>query len=43
MMGLEGEVIALENKYAVLLVPALGLQMQVKVEKRNVERVRRVG
>ena len=43
MMGLEGEVIALENKYAVLLVPALGLQMQVKVERRNVERVRRVG
>lgn len=39
MMGLEGEVIALENKYAVLRVPSLGLQMQVKVERRNVERV----
>ena len=43
MMGVEGEVIALENKYAVLRVPSLGLQLQVKVERRNVEKVRRVG
>ncbi len=43
MMGVEGEVIALANKYAVLRVPALGLQLQVKVERKNVEKVRRVG
>lgn len=41
LMGLEGEVVEVQHKFAVLSIPALGLCMQVKVERENVEVIKR--
>lgn len=40
-MGLEGEVVDVQHRYAVLSIPTLGLSMQVKVDRENVEVVKR--
>lgn len=40
-MGLEGEVMDVQHRYAVLNIPTLGLSMQVKVDRENVEVVKR--
>ena len=41
MMGMEGEVVDLKHRYVVLRIPALGLQMQVKVPKENIQIVKK--
>lgn len=41
LMGMEGEVVDVKNKYAILLIPSLGLQMQVKVPKENIQVLKR--
>ena len=41
LMGMEGEVVDVKNRYAILMIPSLGLQMQVKVPKENIQVLRR--
>ena len=41
MMGMEGEVIDLKHRYVVLRIPALGLQMQVKVPKEKIQIIKK--
>lgn len=43
LMGLEGQVVDIQHRYAILSIPTLGLQMQVKVPKENVQLVKRSG
>jgi len=43
LMGMEGRVVDIQHRYAILSIPSLGLQMQVKVPKEQVEVVRRSG
>lgn len=41
LMGMEGEVIDIQHRYAILNIPSLGLSMQVKVERENVQVIKR--
>jgi transcription antitermination factor NusG len=41
LMGMEGEVIDIKHRYALLRIPALGLQMQVKVPKENIQLIKK--
>jgi transcription antitermination factor NusG len=41
LMGMEGEVVDVKNRYAILMIPSLGLQMQIKVPKENIQVLRR--
>jgi hypothetical protein len=34
-------VVDVKNRYAILMIPSLGLQMQVKVPKENIQVLRR--
>ncbi len=43
LMGMEGQVVDIQHRYAVLSIPSLGLQMQVKVPKENIQLVRKSG
>jgi transcription antitermination factor NusG len=41
LMGLEGEIADVQHRYALLNIPSLGLQMQVKVSLANLQVVNR--
>ena len=41
LMGMEGEVVDVKNRYAILKIPTLGIQIQVKVPKDNIQIVRK--
>jgi len=41
LMGMEGEVVDLKHRYVILRIPALGLQMQVKVPKENIQVIKK--
>ena len=41
LMGMEGEVVDIHYRYAVLNIPSLGLHMQLKVPLKEVELIRR--
>ncbi|HMO34389.1 MAG TPA: UpxY family transcription antiterminator [Lacibacter sp.] len=41
LMGMEGEVVDIQHRYAILNIPSLGLHMQVKVPRHQVSVVKR--
>lgn len=41
LMGMEGEVVDLKHRYVILKIPALGLQMQVKVPRENIQVIKK--
>ncbi|MFY7880101.1 MAG: UpxY family transcription antiterminator [Lacibacter sp.] len=41
LMGMEGEVVSLHHRYAILTVPSLGLAMKIKVERESLELIKR--
>lgn len=41
LMGMEGEVVDLKHRYVILRIPALGLQMQVKVPRENIQVIKK--
>ncbi|MBU6157948.1 MAG: UpxY family transcription antiterminator [Bacteroidetes bacterium] len=41
LMGMEGEVVDVKNRFAILKIPTLGIQIQVKVAKENIQVIRK--
>jgi transcription antitermination factor NusG len=41
LMGMEGEVVDVKHRFAILRIPSLGLQMQVKIPRENIQVIKK--